>query len=150
MATSTIPTAMAGLLASLRSTSALSGVEVHDGPPMTSDPGEWVAVGYDPLDPTTSVEASQVPASLGNRAREESYEVLCSLASWSGDEDMANRRVRALELFAAVESAVRSDITLGGAVRTAQIASYALTQEQTGSGSSAGVRFRIACSARLT
>lgn len=150
MATSTIPAAIGGLLATLRSAAGLSGVAVYDGPPMTADPADWVAVGYDPTDPLTSVDASQVPASLGNRAREESYEVVCSLASWSGDEDMAARRVRALDLFAAVEAAVRTDITLGGAVRTAQIASYSLTQEQTGQGASAGVRFRVGCSARLT
>jgi hypothetical protein len=38
------------------------------------------------LDPLNAVEASQSPASLGNRAREESYDILCSLASWSGGD----------------------------------------------------------------
>lgn len=150
MPTSTIPAAIAGLIATLKAAPGLAGVVVHDGPPTTAETPDWVAVGYDPTDPLTSVDASQVPASLGNRAREESYEIACSLAAWSGDEDMAARRVRALDLFAAVEAAVRTDITLGGAVRTAQVASYLLTQEQTQQGASAGVRFRIACSARLT
>lgn len=150
MATSTIPAAISGLLATLRPSPGLTGVIVYDGPPMTAEQSDWVAVGFDPIDLTTSVDASQVPASLGNRAREESYQIACSLASWSGDEDMAARRARALDLFAAVEAALRTDITLGGAVRTAQIASYSLTQEQTTQGASVGVRFRVACSARLT
>jgi hypothetical protein len=150
MATSTIPAAIAGLLATLRAAPGLAGVVVHDGPPVTAETPDWVAVGYDPTDPLTSVDASQVPASLGNRGREESYDILCSLASRSGDEDMAPRRARAMEMFAAVEAAVRADVTLGGAVRTAQIASYSLTQEQTRQGASAGVSFRIACSARLS
>lgn len=150
MFTSTIPAAIDGLLATLRAAAGLSGVDIHDGPPMTAENPDYVCVGFDPLDPLTSVEGGQVPASLGNRAREESYEIVGSLAAWSGDELMSARRARAMALFAAVEAAVRADITLGGTVRTAQIASYSLLQEQTDKGASAGVRFRIACSARLT
>jgi hypothetical protein len=57
---------------------------------------------------------------------------------------------RALALFAAVESIVRGQRHPRRTVRTAQIGSYTLVQEQTDQGASAGLRFRIACSARLT
>lgn len=148
MATSSIPAAITALVGLLKA--ALTDVDVFDGPPMTGDMPDHVCIGHDPLDPLNAVEADQVPASLGNRAREESYQILCSLAAWSGDEGMAARRDRALALFATVESIVRANVTLNGAVRSAQIGSYTLVQEQTDQGASAGLRFRIACSARLT
>lgn len=150
MATSTIPAAVDALVAGLTGAAGLSGVDVFDGPPMTGENPDFVCVGYDPTDPLNSVEADQVPASLGNRAREESYEIICSLAAWSGSESMSARRVRAMDLFAAVEAWVRANITLNGVVRSAQISTYSLVQEQTDQGASAGLRFRIACSARLT
>jgi len=147
MATSAIPAAITNLIAILR---AVEDADVFDGPPMTGENPDYICIGHDPLDPLNAVEASQSAASLGNRAREESFDILCSLAAWSGDGSMSGRRTRALELFAAVESAVRQNVTLNGAVRTAQVGTYTLVQEQTDQGSSAGVRFRIACSARLT
>lgn len=150
MATSTIPAAVAALATGLPGAAGLAGVDVFDGPPMTGENPDYICIGHDPTDPLNAVEGNQVPASLGNRAREESYEILCSLAAWSGDEAMAVRRVRAMELFAAIEAWLRLNITLNGTVRSAQISSYSLLQEQTGDGVSAGLRFRIACSARLT
>ena len=150
MATSTIPAAIAALVSGLPGATGLTGVDVHDGPPMTGEAPDYVCIGFDPVEPLTAVEGDQVPASLGNRAREESYEIVCSLAAWSGDTAMSARRARAMQLLAAIEAWLRTNITLGGAVRTAQIASYSLLQEQTDQGASAGVRFRIACSARLT
>lgn len=150
MATSAIPAAIDALLVALRGAAGLSGVDVFDGQPMTGENPDHVCVGHDPLDPLNAVEASQTPASLGNRAREESFDILCSLGSWSGDDKMSDRRTRALALFAVVETVVRANVTLNGAVRTAQIGTYTLVQEQTDQGSSAGLRFRIACSARLT
>ena len=150
MATSSVPAALGALVAGLPGAPGLAGVDVFDGPPTTGENPDYICIGHDPTDPLNAVEAEQVPASLGNRAREESYEILCSLAAWSGDDVMATRRVRAMELFAAVEAWLRTNITLGGTVRTAQISSYSLLQEQTEEGASAGLRFRIACSARLT
>lgn len=150
MATSTIPAAIDALLAALRAADGLSGVDVFDGEPMTGENKDFICIGHDPTDPLNAVEADQVPASLGNRAREESYEILCSLAAWSGGTTMSARRVRALALFAVIESTVRANITLNGVVRSAQIGTYSLIQQQTDQGASAGLRFRIACSARLT
>lgn len=150
MATSSIPAAIDALVASLKGAAGLSGVDVFDGEPTSAEHPDFVCVGHDPLDPLNAVEGSQTPASLGNRAREESYDILCSLAARSGDKSMSTRRARALELFAAIETVVRSNVTLNGTVRTAQVGSYTLVQEQTDQGPSAGLRFRIACSARLS
>lgn len=150
MATSSIPAAIAGLIATLKASPTLAGVDVFDGPPMAGENPDYMCVGHDPTDPLTAAEGSQTPASLGNRSREESYEIACSLVAWSGGDSIAERRIRAMALFAGVEAAVRADITLGGAVRTAQVGSYSLLQELTEQGASAGLRFRIICSARLT
>jgi len=148
--TSTIPAAIARLVALFKARPGLAGVDVHDGPPMQAGSGDYICVGHDPADPLTAVEGGQTPASLGNRAREEVYAVLCSLATASGDTDMGARRTRAMALFAEVEAAVRADVTLAGAVRTAQVGDYTLVQEQSRNGSAAGLRFRITCAARLT
>jgi len=147
MATSAIPAAINALITIL---DAVEDTDVFDGPPMTGENPDYICIGHDPLDPLNAVEASQVPASLGNRAREESFDILCSLAAWSGGGLISDRRARALDMFAAIEAAVRANVTLNGTVRTAQIGTYTLVQEQTEHGPSAGLRFRIACSARLT
>lgn len=148
--TSTAPAAITALVALWKARPGLSGVDVHDGQPMSQSSADYICVGHDPADPLTAVEGGQVPASLGNRARTETYDVLCSLASTSGATDMAERRARAMALFAEVEAAVRADVTLSGAVMTAQVGTYSLIQEQTNQGSAAGLRFRITCTARLT
>lgn len=147
MASSAIPAAVNAFTAALRA--SLTAVDVFDGPPMRGESFDYVCVGYDPAGGPESVEAGQESAALGNRRRAETFDIICSLAAWSGEDEMAPRRARAFEMLAAVEQVLRDNVTLSGTVQAAQLSSYSLLQEQTDQGASAGIRFRVSCTARI-
>lgn len=148
VAVSTIPAAINALVAILDA--AITDADVFDGESLSGSTADYICIGFDPYDMQHAVEGDQVPASLGNRAREESYEILCSLGAMTGGTSMSQRRARAMSLFGLIESTLRANVTLNGAVRSAQVGTYSLVQTQTEDGALVGLRFRIACSARLT
>lgn len=116
MAGSRIPTAIDALVTRLRSTTALDGVDVHDGPFLTSDPGpEQVYVGYDgdPEGEFQAVESSEEFIGIGAKRKRESYSITCSLLAARGDADVQKARNRAFELYNAVNTELRSDNALG-------------------------------------
>jgi hypothetical protein len=143
---SAIPGAVNGLLTLL--TAALD-CDVHDGPPVTAATPDYVCVGFDPTG-DEAVEFDREWASLGAQRREERFDVLCVAGTSSGDLSMLDRRTRVFGLLAAVETAVAADLTLGGAVRDAQVlGSGSLLQEQDEQGATAMVRFRVTCTSRI-
>lgn len=155
MATSAVPGAITALLAILRADAGLSGVEVVDGPP-TGDMSapEYVAVGWQ-LDGEESVQIVQDFNAAGARTRDEDFAILCWLETWTGDSDVSARRVRAFELLAVVENAIRASggsptaPTLDGSVLWSHLTNAVLKQANTDQGVRVGVAFTIACHARI-
>lgn len=145
MTTSTIPAAIDGLLALCAAEATLAGVLIHDGTPMSDEDAEYVAIGYSDVGDgnVESVSARQEPATLGNLRRSETADINCQVCAWSGDTDMKAVRDRAFELFGGVETAVRSDGTLGGAVIFADIGSYSIRQLQTTTGALVLINFTV-------
>jgi len=146
---STVNAAVAGFIAALENSTDLAGVTIHDGPPASAESKEWIAVGYQP-GTTESVTMTWDWAQIGGQQSEETYDVLCSFAVTSGDEDMVTRRTRAVAIRDAIAAAIRSDWTLGRAVRLAHLSDGVMHQEQTSRGSSIGFTFTLSCVARIT
>lgn len=145
---STLDPAITGLVALLQVAPALSGVSVFDGVPTEETP-EWVAVGWSPGE-TTAADITYDWAQIGAQRHEEQYDLLCSLATSSGDSDLPTRRGRAIALRDAVAAVLTANPTLSGAVRVAHMTRAQLVQELPGTGSSAGFTFRVSCQARVT
>jgi hypothetical protein len=124
-------------------------VTIHDGPPTTAETPDWIAVGYQP-GTTESVVLAWDWAQIGGQRSEETYDVLCSFATTSGDEGMTARRLRAIEILDAIAAALSTDRTLGGAVRLARLKEGAMHQEETEDGSRIGFTFTLSCAARIT
>lgn len=145
---SAVPGAIAALLQLLQ---AALDCDVHDGPPVTGATLDYVCVGHDPSGGPDAVEFDREWAALGAQRREERFDILCVAGASSGDLAMLDRRVRVFALLDAVEAAIRTDFTLGGAVRIAQVlGSGSLLQEQDEFGSTAALRFRVTCHARIS
>lgn len=142
MATSTISNALAGLIAILRASSGLRGIEIIDGQPTTNTPKDFVAVGYS--ENGAAISGGQEPATLGNLRRSETYDIACQVSAWTGSTDIVAVRERAFTLFAAVETAVRNDATLNGAVIFSDIGSIDVSQYQTEQGAVVDIDFTVA------
>ncbi|WP_219512742.1 hypothetical protein [Nonomuraea ceibae] len=153
MSTSRIPAVIAELLDRFAAAATLQGVRIVDGPPVTGDPlREAVYVGYDgdPDGEGTGAEFTQEWASIGQRARGETFSVTCAVVVWRGSTKVAPVRVRAFEVLAAVEDLVRADPSLGQPPPTvAAFASGSLVQSQRASGMECRIPFQIQCQTRI-
>lgn len=97
---------------------AMSGVEVFDGPPYGDNlPMRAVYVGWtgDPEDDNAgTVRQSVHDAGAGTSARrDEEIVIQCMCEAFSGDDDLVSLRGVAVGILGAVETALRSDFTLG-------------------------------------
>lgn len=142
MATSSISNALAGLITILKASSGLRGVDIIDGQPTTNTPKDYVAVGY--AESGAAISGGQEPATLGNLRRSETYDIACQVSAWNGNTDMATVRDRAFTLFGSVETAVRNDATLDGAVIFADIGTIDVSQYQTEQGAVVDIDFTVA------
>lgn len=155
MATSAVPAAIAALLAILRAAPSLADIEVIDGPPVgdMSDQ-DLVAIGWSP-DGDQAAEIVQDFAYAGARSRDEDFTIAGWIDTWSGDSDVGVCRLRAFELLAVVEDAIRATgpnpdaPTLGGAVQWAHLTRGVLHQSNTDQGVRAGLAFTVTCRARI-
>jgi hypothetical protein len=155
MATSAVPGAITALLAILRADAGLTGVQVLDGPPVGDQSDQdYVAVGWQDGS-EESVQIVQDFASAGARTRDENFAILCWLDTWTGDSDVSARRVRAFELLAVVENAIRASggsptaPTMNGSVQWAHLTNAVLKQANTQDGVRAGIAFTVTCRARI-
>jgi hypothetical protein len=153
--TSRIPAAVDALVALWKAAPGLAGVSVLDGPPtVDQSDADYLYVGYQ-FGGDAAVEMSQDFASAGARRRDETFDVLCQVDSFTGDTDTSARRGRAFELLAAVEDSLRATAaaptapTLGGAVLWAHLTQAQLVQRFTDQGVQVGVAFRVSCHARI-
>jgi hypothetical protein len=155
MATSAVPGAITALLAILRADAGLSGVQVLDGPPVGDQSDQdYVAVGWQDGS-EESVQIVQDFNAAGARTRDENFAILCWLDTWTGDSEVSARRVRAFELLAVIENAIRASggsptaPTMNGSVQWAHLTNAVLKQANTQDGVRAGIAFTVTCRARI-
>ncbi|TMR11749.1 hypothetical protein ETD86_34845 [Nonomuraea turkmeniaca] len=134
---------------------ALNGVKVVDGPLVTGNPlHEVIFVGYDGSrqgeGDGEAVDLRQEWASIGQKAKDETFTVTCAVVVWSGSTKVRPIRERAFALLAAVEDALRADPSLGLPPPTiVAFVSGSLFQEQPDTGMQARIPFRIAVQTRI-
>lgn len=150
---SAFPGVCDALLACLKASAGLSGVGVYDGLQLTYEFSvDGVAVGHDGTVDDDDVNMGSVTAqysTLGAKARLENGTVNCFLWSTDGGTDTTARRTRAFALFSAVESAVKSDPTLGGVCLMATVASADISLRQTTQGVAVLMPFTVTYQARV-
>lgn len=113
MADSRIPATINALVALWSAT----GATVYDGPPLTADYSDAVFVGYDG-DPDGDYEMGADDsdwAGLGAQRRNETFDIICSIVTLVGDDDIQLARENAYALYKLVSDALRADISLGQA-----------------------------------
>jgi hypothetical protein len=127
--TSSIPDALDNLITALQARAGLTGVQVREGWESSNLEPEAITIGGDTEDnDDAAVDGDQTPAQLGAQRREETFDIHCEIAVWSGDTDAASMKTvrrRAFTLLGEIEQQLRGpvgDPTLGGAVRYAQLA----------------------------
>lgn len=150
--TSRVPDVIDALVALLAAAPALAGVKVVDGPIVTNDSKDAVFVGYDgdPEGEGQAVEFTQEWAAIGQRAKGETFTVTCAVVVWRGGTKVRPIRVRAFELLAAVEDALRDDPSLGlPPPSVVAFASGSMAQLQGAPGLGVRVMFQIAVKTRI-
>lgn len=121
MATSTIPTLKANLQAQLQARGGLSGVRVTYGPPLP-DPGrEYIWLG------DVNGEQEYATFNAPNKMHEAyTLQVIVSVVKEGTDSKAADDRC--FVLFGEVESQLRTDPTVNGAVTEAHVGPFRLTE----------------------
>lgn len=151
--TSRIPDALDNLIALFEAAPGLAGVKVLDGPTVTNDPlNEMVCVGYDgdPEGEGQAADFTQEWASIGQKAKAETFTITCAVVVWRGSTKVRPVRVRAYALLAEVENALRADPSLGLPPPTVvAFASGGLFQAQRQSGMECRIPFQIAVKTRI-
>lgn len=113
MARSRAPATIAAL-SGLITPSLPAAVNLYRGPVVTGDPTDAIFLGYDG-DPggwfETVINHTQTWAGIGNRAREEIFDVVCSAVVLNND--IAAAQIKAYDMMGTVEDVVRADPSLG-------------------------------------
>jgi hypothetical protein len=155
--TSRVDAAILSVVSLLRADAGVTALAtVYDGPAVVGDtPTTAVFVGYDG-DPDGTMAAtanwSRTPAGLGGLRRDEQFDVLCCVVSWSGDVDVPSRRAAVMAAFIAVDSALWNALRIGLDLpqpTTAHITQGQLYQEQGPSGLQARIPFGINVKTRI-
>lgn len=113
---SLVPAAIDGLL-QMRYQPALQNVQVLDGPAAVWPEAEFIAIGLSPEDFT--VPSTLAPADLLRAG--EVADITCMARSFSGDVDIAPRRLRAYELFDAALAFVEDRRDFAGPGTSAEV-----------------------------
>lgn len=114
-------------------------VQVLDGP-STDDIGrDIVAVGISVDD--NSMDADLEPAGLATYR--ESFDLTNMVRSWTGDNDLQARRLRAFELYEEVAKVVKANPRLNDTVAWARIATVSYLPSRLPEGALATVTFRV-------
>jgi hypothetical protein len=123
-----IPTALDALVAVFKV--ALPGVAVYDGPSADYAGTEGAAVGASRED--DAIEFELPTAGLGRNGERDV--ITCILWSGSGSTVFKPHRDRVNEMIGAVIAGLKTNLTLSGAVSTADVTGGVISQEQTGRG----------------
>lgn len=150
---SRVPDAIAALYAAANAASqtggVLAGVEVSDGPVMSSGqfPAGVLTVGYPGGEEDTSAESSASPDGWGGQPDREVFTISCAASVADGSGNMATARAGAYGIVNALGGVLAADHTLGGVVMRAMISGATLHQSQTKRGAIATVSVSVACEA---
>lgn len=161
--TSAIPAAWNYLVQAATAAFA-STVLICDGPVPVVDLEAFkdrVTIGWDGADEVSeaAVTGSQAFRNLDRGAiKDETFDIVCSVTHWDGDNNVATARTSAFALLATFERLMRGyppngsgDVTLGGAVLFAGVGGgISVIPVLNGDGASVTVVFHVACTARLT
>jgi hypothetical protein len=151
MATTALPQVINGILTAFNASAGLTGVRIFDGPEIDSSyPGDFIAVGHDGSE-DGEVSVSNVTQSfeqLGNLKQFEDGSVDCWLATWDGGTSLSDRRARVATLLSAVDTAIRADVSLGGACIYSSLSNHQMTYIQANNGVAISVTFTIDYRAR--
>jgi hypothetical protein len=127
--------------------SGLSDFTVFDGGPIQDLPPNTFHVGFEPRD-ALAADAKQSRMQGFGSAREESFEIPCTLYAESGDTDMAAVRAKAKLAYQTIETALQADQSLGGTVELAVMGSRIIyNQPQFMSGAGTQTQFTVLCQA---
>lgn len=119
MATSTIPAFKAALLTALQARAGLSGVQVTYGWPSGQVKRESIMLG--------GVTGTQEFRTVGATQKMENYSLTAYITVIKeGSALQQSADERALAIMAEIEAELRSDLTVGNTVLTAQVARYDL------------------------
>jgi hypothetical protein len=144
---SSVPAAIAALVAALRASPLLGavGVPVRDGPELTTASStEAVAVGYTGDQNQAAVTGTATPEGLAVLPDRERYAVICAAEVIDpGGTNLPASRARAYALHAACGAAIAADHTLGGTVLRASLGMGSLVQQQAQNGALARVVFPV-------
>lgn len=133
-------------------TTALAGVNVVDGPQVTSDAADdWLFVGFNGDVPDEYNEAATGQQSLMAfaKVKGDDGQVTCAIVSRSGDSDITATRLRANGFLSAAEAALRADMQLGGLVMHAYVSDYRYSPVQPKQGAKVRFVFTVTYKAQL-
>jgi hypothetical protein len=152
MATSVIPALIDAMLSTFAA--ALPSVRVYDGTGVSDHPGGYLMIGVDDPDSDAfalSADAEQDWADANYTARSETGSITCAALSWNGDGNQKTARDGAYAITAAVETALRSNPSLGLAnvLWTSFGTRVELSQVQSHQGAAALLVFSISFRAHL-
>lgn len=139
-------------------------VAVFDGPfPVVDASGfqDRVTIGWDGNEGTfeDAVTGSQAFRNLDRGiTKDETFEIVCSVTHWDGDNSIPTARTKAFALLATFEGLMRGyppngsgDVSLGGAVQFAGIGgNLSVVPGLSEDGAFVSIIFHVACTARLT
>ena len=151
MATTALPQVINGILTAFNASAGLTDVRIFDGPEIDANyPGDFIAVGHDGSE-DGEVSVSNVTQSfeqLGNLKQFEDGSVDCWLATWDGGTSLSDRRAQVATLLSAVDTAIRADVSLGGACIYSSLSNHQMTYIQANNGVAISVTFTITYRAR--
>lgn len=141
---STVPDALAALVAMFSTAPALTGVEVTDGPPLKgSDALEVVCVGYSPAEDVDAVDMTGAFGDLGSSRDREQFTVHCTVGVLNGDRVTLAARTRAYALLDGIGFVIQDDPTLRKTVMNARLGNHSLRQLDTNTGILIRINFDI-------
>ena len=153
MVSSAVWAATAALHSVFSTAPALTSLcRVVDGPVPTDSPDPRVLLVGSTGDPDggdSDISSTSEWAGIGRGRREESISVNCAIVVRAGDNSFVNRRAEASAILSIVETILRDDPTLAGAVRVAQLESIDVFAEAFSAGSRLRVVFVVQCQARI-
>lgn len=153
MGTSRVPDLIDAFVPRLEASPDLSTVKVVDGPLVTDSAAqEWLFVGYDGDEEGDFIAATtqQEWAGLGAKKKNEDIVLTCAILVQRGSTDVRSCRVRTYEIFAAVESVLRADPSLGFSTPTVcAVTEHTFHQEQTPDGIQGRLPFTVTCTTRI-
>lgn len=141
MATSSMPSAVDALydLVDAQMRVFDEDVQVLDGPSLDDIGRDIVAIGVSMDDNSTDADLQ----AAGLETRQETYDLVNMVRSWTGDNDLSARRARAFELFEEVAKVIKANPRLNGTVAYARISSVSYLPSRLPEGAVATVTFRV-------